>query len=116
MGLRDFGTAVHGLAVLFRMAVAAEQVRAALAEHPETDFVSPCTRRQRPTRWAVSRDNWPRTDGWWAVDLGSSHALDWVTPRWTATRTRRGSRGVTAAWWSMSIRLSVGPVPPVGGH
>ncbi|GED90535.1 hypothetical protein TNCT6_76200 [Streptomyces sp. 6-11-2] len=43
---------MHGLAVLFRTAVTAERVRAALAEHPETGFMSPCTRRRRPTRWA----------------------------------------------------------------
>ncbi len=38
--LRDSGATVHDLAVPFHTAVTAEQVRDALAEHPETDFVS----------------------------------------------------------------------------
>ncbi|MEU9991677.1 aminotransferase class V-fold PLP-dependent enzyme [Streptomyces sp. NPDC048045] len=38
--LRDCGATVHDLSVPFHTAVSAEQVRAALAEHPETDFVS----------------------------------------------------------------------------
>ncbi|MBB4791093.1 pyridoxal-phosphate-dependent aminotransferase family protein [Streptomyces nodosus] len=38
--LRDCGATVHDLAVPFHAAVTAEQVRAALAEHPEIDFVS----------------------------------------------------------------------------
>jgi aspartate aminotransferase-like enzyme len=38
--LRDCGAAVYDLAVPFRTAVTAEQVRQALAEHPEIDFVS----------------------------------------------------------------------------
>ncbi|MGW2298870.1 pyridoxal-phosphate-dependent aminotransferase family protein [Streptomyces violaceorubidus] len=38
--LRDCGATVHDLAVPFHTAVSAEQVRRALAEHPEIDFVS----------------------------------------------------------------------------
>ncbi|MGW6361829.1 pyridoxal-phosphate-dependent aminotransferase family protein [Streptomyces sp. NPDC055092] len=38
--LRDSGATVYDLAVPFHTAVTAEQVRDALAEHPETDFVS----------------------------------------------------------------------------
>ncbi|MFJ7901468.1 pyridoxal-phosphate-dependent aminotransferase family protein [Streptomyces sp. NPDC096198] len=38
--LRDCGATVHDLAVPFHTAVTAEQVREALAAHPETDFVS----------------------------------------------------------------------------
>lgn len=38
--LRDCGARVHDLAVPFRTAVSAEQVRQAFAEHPEIDFVS----------------------------------------------------------------------------
>ncbi|MFC7984707.1 pyridoxal-phosphate-dependent aminotransferase family protein [Streptomyces sp. NPDC057336] len=38
--LRDCGATVHDLTVPFHTAVSAEQVRAALAEHPEIDFVS----------------------------------------------------------------------------
>ncbi|MGC9439192.1 pyridoxal-phosphate-dependent aminotransferase family protein [Streptomyces sp. WG5] len=38
--LRDCGATVHDLAVPFHTAVSAEQIRAALAEHPEIDFVS----------------------------------------------------------------------------
>ncbi|WP_395572672.1 pyridoxal-phosphate-dependent aminotransferase family protein [Streptomyces sp. BK79] len=38
--LRDCGATVHDLSVPFHTAVSAEQVRAALAEHPEIDFVS----------------------------------------------------------------------------
>ncbi|MFC8821813.1 pyridoxal-phosphate-dependent aminotransferase family protein [Streptomyces rochei] len=38
--LRDCGATVHDLAVPFHTAVTAEQIRGALAEHPEIDFVS----------------------------------------------------------------------------
>lgn len=38
--LRDCGATVHDLSVPFHTAATAEQVREALAEHPETDFVS----------------------------------------------------------------------------
>ncbi|MFG3246046.1 pyridoxal-phosphate-dependent aminotransferase family protein [Streptomyces sp. NPDC048187] len=38
--LRDCGATVHDLAVPFHRAVSAEEVRGALAEHPEIDFVS----------------------------------------------------------------------------
>ncbi|WP_053759638.1 MULTISPECIES: pyridoxal-phosphate-dependent aminotransferase family protein [Streptomyces] len=38
--LRDCGATVHDLAVPFRTAVTAEQIRTALARHPEIDFVS----------------------------------------------------------------------------
>ncbi|MFH8977415.1 pyridoxal-phosphate-dependent aminotransferase family protein [Streptomyces sp. NPDC017890] len=38
--LRDCGATVHDLSVPFHTAVSAEQVRAALAKHPEIDFVS----------------------------------------------------------------------------
>ncbi|MFF7329450.1 pyridoxal-phosphate-dependent aminotransferase family protein [Streptomyces sp. NPDC090306] len=38
--LRDCGATVHDLSVPFHTAATAEQVRRALAEHPETDFVS----------------------------------------------------------------------------
>ncbi|MEV6884752.1 aminotransferase class V-fold PLP-dependent enzyme [Streptomyces sp. NPDC051135] len=38
--LRDCGATVHDLAVPFHRAVSAEEVRRALAEHPEIDFVS----------------------------------------------------------------------------
>jgi aspartate aminotransferase-like enzyme len=38
--LRDCGATVHDLAVPFHTAVTAEQIREALAEHPEIDFVS----------------------------------------------------------------------------
>jgi aspartate aminotransferase-like enzyme len=38
--LRDCGATVHDLPVPFHTAVTADQVRAALAEHPEVDFVS----------------------------------------------------------------------------
>ncbi|GGL83054.1 aspartate aminotransferase [Streptomyces fumigatiscleroticus] len=38
--LRDCGATVHDLAVPFHTAVTADLVREALAEHPETDFVS----------------------------------------------------------------------------
>ncbi|WP_308406469.1 aminotransferase class V-fold PLP-dependent enzyme [Streptomyces sp. AC602_WCS936] len=38
--LRDCGATVHDLAVPFHTAVSAEQIRGALAEHPEIDFVS----------------------------------------------------------------------------
>ncbi|OIJ84806.1 pyridoxal-phosphate-dependent aminotransferase family protein [Streptomyces colonosanans] len=38
--LRDCGATVHDLAVPFHTAVTADQIREALAEHPEIDFVS----------------------------------------------------------------------------
>ncbi|MGW2490759.1 pyridoxal-phosphate-dependent aminotransferase family protein [Streptomyces sp. NPDC001606] len=38
--LRDAGATVHDLSVPFHTAVTAEQIREALTEHPETDFVS----------------------------------------------------------------------------
>ncbi|WP_233521730.1 discoidin domain-containing protein [Streptomyces triticagri] len=41
------------------------------------------------TRWAVSKEDRKRADSWWAVDLGSEHAVDRVTLRWESAAGRR---------------------------
>ncbi|GAA2083845.1 discoidin domain-containing protein [Streptomyces albiaxialis] len=64
------------------------------------------------TRWAVSKEDRKRADSWWAVDLGSAHALDRVTLRWEAAAARvyRLQGSSDGEEWT---DLATGPEPAV---